>query len=145
LPSTWAIASVTLDGTDVTDAPANFAAGEHERQLRVVLTAATGSIAGSVSGAAPTDGPVRVIVFAEDSQRWGFFSRAIRSADVDAAGHFSMDGVLPGRYLAVAAAQVDAGAWLDPEVLERLRAQATPIEVRAGRLPDLSLSLRRLP
>jgi hypothetical protein len=130
LPDGWALKGVWLDETDVSDSPLSFASGDKPRTVRVVVTPRTGSVGGAVLAAANRSAAgTRVVVFTEDSRRWGARSRFIRTAEVNAAGRYTISGLLPGKYFIAAVDALDDGAWEDPDVLARLQTTAAPIVV----------------
>ena len=53
--------------------------------------------------------------------------RFVKVASPRADGTFSVDGVLPGKYLVAAVSVLDDGEWHDPDVLRRLKADATVV------------------
>jgi hypothetical protein len=59
-------------------------------------------------------------------------SRFVRNVLADHNGAFAMASLLPGKYFVAGVPWMDSGAWLDPETLGRLRAQAQPVVVSAG-------------
>ena len=92
--------AVTVSGQDITDTPHTFKNGE---QVTVVMTTRASTIEGVVSDAAGkpvTD--AAILVFSEDKAAWRPNSVRTRRAAVDAAGHYRVFGLLPGRYYAVA-------------------------------------------
>jgi len=141
LPPTWALKSVLLDGADVTDTPMDFAGTPQPRSLRLVLTSRTASVSGSLE--APAGGPAagRMIVFSQDPRRWGLRSRLIKTVEVQADGRYSIAGLPAGRYFIIGVDELDENAWLDPEVLSRLQATATPLGLAEGQ--GLTLTLVR--
>ena len=83
----------------------------------------TGDQATTVSGAVLDDrGGVAldgtVIVFADDPGKWGPQSRFIGSARPDQQGRFSIRGLPPGRYVAIAVGYLQPGEERDPDALE---------------------------
>jgi hypothetical protein len=124
-PKGWALARVSIGDRDVTDVPTEFADGAH---VNVLLTNRTGSVTGTVLDHGRPSGAHGVIVFSEDRDRWSYPSRFIHVAHVDLQGTFELDGLLPGRYLAVLLPNnMDEGA--NPEWLDAMRSSATPVEL----------------
>jgi hypothetical protein len=58
------------------------------------------------------------------------------------AGVFTIKGIRPGEYLAVAVPTVQTNQWNDPEFLETLRAQATRVSLREGETKQLELIVK---
>jgi len=141
LPPNWALKSVFAESTDVTDTPVDLAAIQG-KTLRVVLTSRTASVSGSLESSAsgPTSG--RIVVFSEDSRRWGIRSRMIRTVEVLADGRYNVTGLLAGRYFIAGVDELDDLAWFDPEVLSRLQATAIPLTLTEGQKVTLTLVRR---
>ncbi len=122
LPPGFALKSVTIDGTDVTDTPVDFRASAATHDVRIVITAATSGLTGVVRDEAgqPID-RARVVVFSQNDSTWGWRSRLVHSAETDAEGRYVMTGLLPGRYHVVAVPFLEAGSWMDATMLARLQ------------------------
>jgi hypothetical protein len=141
LPPGWALKSVFLDAADVTDTPVDPAAAP-QRALRIVLTNRTATISGSLEGSqgGPTAG--RVVVFSQDTRRWGLRSRLIQTAEVLPDGRYSIGGLLAGRYFLIGVEDAEDVSWNDPEVLSRLQATAIPLTLTEGQKLTLTLVRR---
>jgi hypothetical protein len=143
LPPAWALKSVTLASADITDAVTDFTGGNAPRPMRLVVTNQTGSVSVAATDARNRPRPrMRVVVFAADDRRWGASSRFVKAALSRADGTATIDGLLPGRYLVTVVDHLDDGSWLDPEVLGRLRSDATAIEVASGQTQKLTVKAR---
>jgi len=137
----WQLKRVLLDGVDVTDRPLNFDASIEG--LEVELTQRLTTVSGGVSddaGAVALD--ATVILFAEDPGKWGPHSRFIQSARPDQQGRFTIKGLPPGEYVAIAVSYLEPGEERDPELLEAWRKAATRFTLSEGdaRALDLNLS-----
>jgi hypothetical protein len=134
-PNGWALARVSVGDRDITDVPIEFADGTH---MNVLLTSRTGSVTGIVLDRGLPSAARGVIVFSEDRARWTYPSRFIHVAHVNPQGRFELDGILPGRYLAVPLPNnTDEGA--DPEWLDAMRPSAARVEVAEGKTTDVIL------
>jgi hypothetical protein len=92
--------SVAVGSEEVTDTAREFKATD---RVTITLTTRVSTLEGDVTdgaGAAPAE--AGVLLFSEDKGSWRFNSTRTRRAGVDAAGHFRMTGLMPGRYLVVA-------------------------------------------
>ncbi len=122
VPEGWTISQITVDGADVTDEAIDLKGTN--ATARVVLTDRITTISGTVQPRRDRAG-YSVVIFPDDSARWTYPSRYVRTARVDDSGRFSISG-LPAnaRYYAVAVDFLEEGEEQDAQVLERLRARA---------------------
>jgi protocatechuate 3,4-dioxygenase beta subunit len=126
-PPGYVLKAVLLNGQDVTDTGIAFRPGEAVNGLQVVLTSRSSSVTGAVTddkGQPVTD--YAVVIFAEDSAKWGFLSRYVMLARPDQQGAFEAKPLPPGKYLAAAVSYIEDGEQTNPETLGRLRSVATP-------------------
>ena len=81
LPTGWAVKSISLDGTDITDAPFDFKPGTRFTGLVVTLTDRITEISGAVrdSRGQPVTDYV-LVVFPEDAKLWGAQSRHVATS-----------------------------------------------------------------
>jgi hypothetical protein len=108
------------------------------------LTQRLTSVSGGVSDA--RGGVVldaTVIVFADDPEKWGPHSRFIESARPDQKGRFTVRGLPPGRYVAIAVGYLQPGEEQDPDLLEAWRKDATPFTLSDGETHELALRLSK--
>jgi hypothetical protein len=142
LPAGWWLRSVLLNDQEITDTPVEFTHGQVVDGLRVVLDDRSSQLSGSVRN---TDGTAvsdyTIVVFSTDSSRWGQHSRFIRSARPDHTGRFSVAGLPPGDYHAIAVDFVETGEWLDPDWLNAARGSATTIALDQQQPATVQLSL----
>ena len=143
LPTGWMLKSVRVGGDDVTDTAVEFKPGQSLTNLEVVVTARTTEITGGVTS--PDGNAVRdytVVIFSDDPQHWSLpMSRWISGARPDQDGRFKVRNMPAGSYYAAALDYVEAGAWSDPELLERLRTSASRFTLADGEVETLSLQL----
>lgn len=142
-PAGWFVKSVTLNGTDVTDTPIDFKPAENLTGLEVTFTKRMASLTGAVQSARgqPTSDFV-IVAFPLEAAGWGYGTRLVRTARPDQAGTFLITGLPVGDYLVAALEYLEPGDESDPEVLERLRAQATSISVGEGESKALTLKIK---
>lgn len=142
LPGPWVLKAILQGGVDVTDTGIDITRGERVDGVRILLSSRRSTVSGRVkdtSGRTVTN--CTVIVFAEDSNRWGPLSRYVDSGRPNQEGRYELAHLPPGNYLAVALAQLDPEQNDAPEYLERLRGYATPFELRDGEQRTLDLQL----
>lgn len=82
-----------------------------------------------------------VVVFADDPTAWGPRSRFIGTARPDQHGQFTIRGLPPGRYVAIAVDYLEPGEERDPERLERWRQVGTTFTLNEGESRALNLRL----
>jgi Carboxypeptidase regulatory-like domain len=141
LPAGWELKSVELNGADILDTPTDLNGVDQRSQLRLVATNRLTELSGSVVGqpAGKTEN-CSVLIFSEDSRRWSVPSRYIRVARVD-RGQFMFRGLPPGRYLAIASGDMTRESAEDPQFLESLRFEATPVLLETAESKSLQLTL----
>jgi hypothetical protein len=143
LTAGWALKSVWLGDTEITDTPTDFRGSNAPRPMRIVVTDKTGTVSGTVTDARKRAARAyRVIVFPEDERLWGPTSRFVVVTGPDTDGRFAVRGLLPGTYFVVAVDRIDEDDWHDAEVLRRLRAAATTVSVGAQETQTLTLVAR---
>lgn len=143
LPPGWILKSVIYDGNDVTDRPIDFGTSGEFAGIQIVLTQRQTDLSGTVvdlRGNSQKD--YVAVVFAEDSNLWVPQSRFIRTGRPDQDGRFSIRGLPPERYLAVAVEYLEPGEESNPETLEQLKPMATSLLLTEGeaRVAELKLS-----
>jgi hypothetical protein len=136
----WEMKRVRREGADVTDTPLDFSADVDG--LEIELTQQVTTLSGGVSdsrGDMALD--ATVIAFADDPAKWGPQSRFIESARPDQQGRFTIKGLPPGRYLAIAVGYLEPGEERDPDLLEAWRRHGTPFTLTEGKTHVLDLKL----
>jgi hypothetical protein len=142
LPDEWTLGSVRLDDKDISDVPFDVPTGGREiRGMQVVLTRKIGRVAGSVTDPAgkPAAG-CTVVVFSEDPAHWVPYSRYIKAARPSPDGQFSISGLPPGTYRALALDLIERGEWEDREWLERMRDAGARVVLAEGGTQTLRLT-----
>jgi Carboxypeptidase regulatory-like domain len=146
LPAGWMLKSVLLNGKDITDSGAEFKSGEHVTNLEVVATSKVTEINGAVT--ASNGEPVKeytVVVFSDDPEQWTLpMSRWVSGARPDQDGRFKIRSMPSGTYYAIALDYVEAGAWADPELLERLKTRARQFTLGDGQTTTMDLKLAEI-
>jgi protocatechuate 3,4-dioxygenase beta subunit len=144
LPPGWMLKEVRVNGADVTDTGVEFKAGEAVTGVDIVLTSKLTELTGSVT--ATTSQPVKdytLVVFSDDPQQWAHpNSRYVAGVRPDQDGRFQVKNLPAGGYYAIALEYLAQGEWNDPEVLERLKGNATSFRLGDGEKKSLDLKLR---
>jgi hypothetical protein len=143
LPPGWTLKSVRLNGDDVTDTGVEFKSGQDISGLELVASSKQTEITGGVTaanGSAVKD--YTVVVFSDDSHYWTLpYTRWVTGTRPDQEGRFRIRNLPPGSYNAIAVDYVEAGAWGDPELLERLKSRAKRMTLGEGATERLDLKL----
>lgn len=141
--SDWQMKSVRREGIDITDTPLDLATDldDLEIELTQQVTTVSGGVVDERGGVALD---ATVVVFADDPAKWGARSRFIESARPDQQGRFTIRGLPPGKYVAIAVGRVEAGEERDPDVLEEFRPRGTLFMLSEGEAHVLDLKLSGL-
>jgi hypothetical protein len=138
----WSIKSVRHNGTDVTDSGIDFGSGGTVEGIEIEMTNLVQEVSGRVTNDKGQN--VRdysVLFFPQDRGRWEAM-RYFAIGRPDQEGRYSVRGLPPGEYLAAALEYLDPSERANPELLERLRIGASPIEIREGDAKALDLRIR---
>jgi hypothetical protein len=135
--------AVQLNGTDITDTPHEFKAGE---SVTIVMTTQASTVEGNVTD--DKGEPVNtasLLLFSDDKTLWRTNSIHTRRGGADVTGHFRLTGVLPGQYLMIALPQERANALnfgsVDPAVFEQFAKEATAVTVGQNEQRQVDLRL----
>ena len=143
LPPGWTLKSVRLNGDDVTDSGIEFKSGQDLSGLELVASSKQTEITGGVT--ASNGSPLKdytVVVFSDDPQYWSLpFTRWVNGTRPDQEGRFRVRNLPAGSYNIVAVDYIEAGAWGDPELLDRLKSHAKRITLSDGGSEKVDLKL----
>jgi hypothetical protein len=129
---------------DISETPLELRSGEQLSDVQVVVTNRVISVIGQLTddrGMPLPDGTV--VIFADDSTKWGAASRFVHTARPDQQGRYEIKGLPTGEYLAVAVDYVEDGMWNDPEFLESLRRYAQRLSVTDASAQTIALKTKR--
>jgi len=134
-----------MNGNDLTDVPLDLGPGRPARgPLQLTITNRAATLTGKVADADDRPAPdATILVFAADPSRWTAASRFIKVARPRSDGQFTVSGLIPGRYLAVARSSIVEGQWEDPVFLKSLVDSAAPFEARLEEPATLDLRMTR--
>jgi hypothetical protein len=142
LPPGWAVRSITLDGTDITDVAFDFKPGSPPQSMVVTLTDRVTQLTGMVRS--PSGQPASdyvLLVFPEDQALWGAQSRHVAVARPNQNGTFSINGLPPARYLAIVLPSLENGTQQDAALLSQLRSRAQNVTLTDGQTLNLNLEM----
>jgi len=135
---------VRVNGADITDTGMEFKAGEAVAGVEIVLTSRLTQLSGTVTGAGSQPAKdYTLVVFSDDPQRWTFVnSRFVAGTRPDQDGRFQVKNLPAGGYYAIAVEYLAQGEWNDPDVLDRLKANATKFSLDEGETKTLDLKIK---
>lgn len=142
LPDGWAVRHIDQNGRDLSAQPFD-PQGQTLEGANVVLTnrfPALTALLRDGKGASTLEGTL--ILFPEEASAWAEDLRLVRTGRPGQNGAIVIKTVRPGTYLAAAVPNVTTNQWNDPEYLDSLRAQATPITVREGEPVQIEITIK---
>jgi hypothetical protein len=107
--------------------------------VEITLTSTLSMVTGIVTEANKPTADCQVIVFSDNATKWVYPSRHVMSGRTDAKGMFTVTGLPPGNYLAIAFPPRQAQNPQDPVMLEQYRGLATSITVQEGGQTSIAL------
>ena len=138
-PRGWMLKQVEIDGRDITDR--FFDLRGPSPNLRVTLTDRVTRVSGVVRSGGRAAADATIVLFADDAARWSYPTRHVATVRADDRGAFSVEGLPPSDYLAVALDDLDAGDSEDPDFLQSLREHATKVAIDYGESRTVALEL----
>jgi 5-hydroxyisourate hydrolase-like protein (transthyretin family) len=145
---TWALKSVTVDGTDITDQLLEVSGEAAPKNIVVTYTDQFQELSGrlqSQSGAPASD--YTILVFPEDKAYWIHGSRRIVTTRPGTDGRFTLSGagpttLPPGRYLLAAVTDLGRDEQFDPAFLGQVVPAAIPITLGPGEKKTQDLAIK---
>ena len=130
-----------MDDIDALDSPIELSPGQ-QAVARVVLTDRRDRGQRRRRRQPIRRAPRSIVVFPENSEKWGHRSRYVRRVEADARGNFRIVGLPPGeQYLAFATDYLEDGEHLDPEFLTGIRNVAVPFSLDEAEKRTLELKV----
>jgi hypothetical protein len=143
LPPGWAIKSIDVGDKDYVDTPLEITGGREVDGARIVLSNRFPTLTGQITDEKGNPAEGTVLLFPGDASKWAEAAGISRATRPDQSGHFKLEAVRPGDYLAVALEYVRQWQVNDPEFLEDLREKATRVTLEEGQSPQLALRVRK--
>jgi protocatechuate 3,4-dioxygenase beta subunit len=142
LPTGWNVRAVRAGGVDVTDSGIDIKPAEDVGGVDVELTSRLTSVIGLVTDArGDVVHDYTALIFPQDQSLWSNASRYIKIGRPDQDGRFTIAGLPPGDYAAVALAHIDAAKIGDPEFLSSLRSGAKTFGLGEAETKPIDLKL----
>ena len=135
------VSSIRFEGQDITDRPIELRSNDRLDGVEIHISTDGARISGYVeqSEQRQVAAGATVLVFAADPQHRGVYSRFTRTTQTDQSGHYSLEGLVPGRYLVCALIDHQAGSEMDPDYLRNLERDSEQIDSSAGQTVQESL------
>lgn len=144
VPDGWMVKAIRREDRDITSTLLELRSGESLSDVEVIvtnrITTVTGQLADDRGQPLPNG---TVVIFSEDTERWGETSAFVRAARPDQDGRYEIKGLPAGDYLAVALDYVQEGIWNDPDFLESARRYAQRFTLIEGGSHALSLKVTK--
>ena len=138
----WAIRQIDQNGRDYTAQPFETS-GQTMDGFTIVLTNRFPTVAGTLRDSKGNPVPAgTAILFPDESSLWVEDLRSVRTARVDQSGLFTVKGLRPGNYLAIASVGISNNQWNDPEYLDSIRQDAQRVTVKEGEDQRLDLVVK---
>jgi hypothetical protein len=140
----FALARVAQFGRDVTDSGVLISPLEQSVDIEIALTSLPTELTGRVllpASSEPQASPCVVVVFSTDDHRWSLPESRYVATAAPSSGVFSVVGLPPGKYWAVAVSNVDEPG--DVSYLAEVRRLATEVSLREGETASVTLRLQR--
>lgn len=144
IPAGWAVSRILADGRDVTESfSVALVPGGPPVAVEITLTDKPTKISGTVrqEGRSTPPEDYTLVVFGDDPAQWREGSRRVVTAKPDQHGAFTLTGLPPGRYRAVAVDSLDDGEQWNPEFLAWARSRGRLVELQDGAAVTLSVTL----
>ena len=142
LPTGWSVRAVRHHGVDVTDSGIEIEPNQNVDGIDVEVTSRVTTVTGIVAdarGRTPAD--YTTVVFPQDRNLWTNARRYVKVGRPDHDGRFTIAGLPPGDYYAVARDHIDVGAISDPDFLDAVRADAIGFSLTEGETKAVELRL----
>ena len=135
------VSSIRVGGQDLTDRPIELKNNDRLDGMEIHISSQGARISGHVQQAEEgkmAEGAT-VLVFADDPRHRDFSSRFTRTTQTDQSGHYSLEGLVPGKYLLCALVDHQSGNEKDPDYLRSLEKDSEQIDLSAGQTVQESM------
>ena len=140
-PVGWSIKAVTLNGTNITEAPLDVSASGSVSGVEIVLTDKQTTLSGTVRGPLGPVTDYTVAIFPEAAREGMVNARYVRVARPDQQGRFETRGLPPGDYFAVAVESLEQGGQWDPAFRKQVEPAAKRFRLTEGLSSNIELQL----
>jgi len=140
LPENVYLKAARAGNTEVLEFGLDLTSGASPGPLEIVLSTASGAVAGLVSDGQGRPAPAATVTLLPESRR-RHLPHLHLSVATDQNGSFLLRGVAPGDYRLFAWEDIEAGAWQDPEYLRPFENQGVAVTVRENGQESVQLRL----
>ena len=140
-PGNHYVASIRAEGQEITDRPIEVKSNDRLEGVEVHVSSQGAQLSGVVEqaeGRKVAEGAT-ILVFSADPHHREFPSRFTRTTQTDQSGQFSLEGLVPGKYLVCALADHEAGREMDSDYLKSLERDSERIDLSSGQTLEKSL------
>lgn len=139
LPAGWFVQSIEAAGQNAMDDPVEI--GDGGESILVTITTHATEILGTVrdASAVPVAGATVILMPIAPTGQSVWTPTRLRETRSSTAGVFTVKGLPPGDYLAVAIDDAAAENWRDERVVAMLRTMAVRFSMQAGEIKHLNL------
>jgi len=139
-PGTPFVKAARFGLDDVLDAPIRVRGDSADRVLEIMVSPNTAVL--DIQVVEDNQRPARgVLVAVVPGPARRNRSELYRTSTTDAEGRIRIENLIPGEYQLFASADVEAGAWQDPEVIRRYESRGITIRVPEGDRQSVNLRL----
>ena len=143
-PRNVLIASVTVNGADVTDTGIDGTLGRDFDDVVVRVTRPGAVLSGMVRDRSGQPATGAVILFPTDPKQWvdfGLSPDRLLTTTAGTGGGFKLGLIRDGEYYVIAVPGAQATAWVNPRFLAAAAPQASRVSLKAGTTSTVSLQL----
>ena len=140
-PGNHYVSSIRVGGQDLTDRPIELKNNDRLDGMEIHISSQGARIRGHVQQVEEQEMAegATVLVFADDPRHRDFSSRFTRTTQTDQSGNYSLEGLVPGKYLLCALVDHQSGNEKDPDYLRSLEKDSEQIDLSAGQTAQESL------
>jgi len=132
--------SIRLGRDDVLDNPLDLARASGG-VLEIVLSDGAAEIDGVVADDDQRSFPGATVVLVPDSEPRRKMQQFYKTATTDQAGRYKLSSIDPGAYRIYAFDDIEAGEWMDPDLMNSVRSKGTDVKVQQGGRQTLELKV----
>ena len=140
LPDCCYVKSIRFGDAEITDNGVDLTAGVTPADFVITISPGAGQVAGSVQNdkQEPATSALVVLVPQGDRQQ---FQQYYRTTSTDQNGQYTLKGIVPGEYRLYAFDGLEAGAFMDPDVMKPFESKGERVSVKENGHESVQLKL----